>query len=84
MIEKLRPSAGLPAEEIAWFTVTPESWRERLVDQVAAATNWPSNHVPFVLTRLLLNVVFLIVSSMFAAWAVAPQSAQCDPDAMSQ
>jgi hypothetical protein len=82
VIENLRPSAGLPREEVAWFTVTPESWREKLAAQVAEATNWSSQQVPFALTRLLFSGVFLVVSCILAAWAVA-EPLQCDSDATS-
>ena len=59
VIENLRPSSGLPSEQIAWFTVTPESWRAALVASVAQLTGLAAERVPFVLTRLLLSLTFI-------------------------
>ena len=71
VIENLRPSTGLPPEQVAWFTVTPESWRQRLVANVAAATGVASERVPFLLTRLLLGSVFFALSCGLIGWATA-------------
>ncbi len=72
VIENLRPSTGLPPEQVAWFTVTPESWRQALVANVSSATGVTSERVPFVLTRLLFGGVFVILSC-----ALAYQAASC-------
>ncbi|MFM9961617.1 MAG: hypothetical protein ACKV2Q_10365 [Planctomycetaceae bacterium] len=50
VIENLRPSSGLPPEQIAWFTMTPESWRSALIAAVAQQTGVAAERVPFVLT----------------------------------
>ena len=59
VIENLRPSSGLPAEQVAWFTVTPESWRAALVAAVAQQTGLAAERVPFVLTRFLLSLTLV-------------------------
>jgi hypothetical protein len=74
MIENLRPSAELPPEQIAWFAVTPDSWRQYLVDKVATLAHWPLERVPFLLTRLLLGGVFIVVLVLLALWAEARPS----------
>lgn len=71
VIENLRPSTGLPPEQVAWFTVTPESWRQGLVANVVSATGVASERVPFLLTRLLLGGVFVALSCGFIGWATA-------------
>lgn len=69
VIENLRPSSGLPAEQIAWFTVTPESWRAALVAAVARQTGLAAERVPFVMTRLLLSLTIVGLSAGLALWA---------------
>lgn len=69
IIENLRPSSGLPPEQIAWFTVTPESWRGELVATVAKQAGLPAERVPFVLTRFALSVTFVGLAVGLALWA---------------
>ncbi len=76
VIENLRPSSGLPAEQIAWFTVTPESWRAALVATVAQQTGLAAERVPFVLTRLLLSLALIGLAAGLAGWASADAEGQ--------
>jgi hypothetical protein len=69
VIENLRPSSGLPTEQIAWFTVTPESWRAALVATVAQQTGVDAERVPFVLTRFLLSLTLIGLAFGLALWA---------------
>ena len=69
VIENLRPSDGLPAHQVAWFTVTPETWRSSLVSFVATRSGVVADSVPFILTRTLLSLVFLILACRLAMWA---------------
>lgn len=69
VIENLRPSSGLPSEQIAWFTVTPESWRAALVAAVAQRTGLSAERIPFVLTRFLLSLTFVGLAIGLALWA---------------
>lgn len=69
VIENLRPSSGLPTEQIAWFTVTPESWRADLVATVAQQTGLAADRVPFVVTRFLLSLTFIGLAVALALWA---------------
>ena len=69
VIENLRPSSGLPPEQIAWFTVTPESWRAALVATVAQQTGLAAERVPFVLTRFLLSLTLIGLAAGLALWA---------------
>ncbi len=75
VIENLRPSSGLPSEQVAWFTVTPESWRTTLVAAVAQQTGLAAERVPFVLTRLLLSLTFVGVAVGLALWAARKSDA---------
>lgn len=74
VVENLRPTEGLPAHQVAWFTVTPESWRNSVVSLVAARSGLAANTVPFILTRALLSVVFLVLACGLAKW-VEPKTA---------
>lgn len=74
VIENLRPSSGLPTKQIAWFTVTPESWRAAVVAAVAQLTGLAAERVPFVLTRFLLSLTFIGLAVGFALWAAVRQS----------
>lgn len=69
VIENLRPSSGLPPEQIAWFTVTPESWRAAMVAAVVQQTGLTAERVPFVLTRFLLSLTFVGLAVGLALWA---------------
>lgn len=66
VIENLRPSEGLPTEQRAWFAVTPESWRQALVQRVVSNFGIDVGRVPFFATRLLLSAVFVILASVLA------------------
>ena len=76
VIENLRPSSGLPPEQIAWFTVTPESWRTALVASVAQQTGLATERVPFVLTRLLLSLALVGAAVGLALWVTADTEGQ--------
>ena len=76
VIENLRPSSGLPPEQIAWFTVTPESWRAALVATVAQQTGLAAERVPFVLTRLLLSLALIGLAVGLAVRASADAEGQ--------
>ena len=66
VVENLHPSTDVSPEKVAWFTVVPESWRQALVANMSSATGVTSERVPFVLTRLLLGVMFVILSCALA------------------
>ena len=79
VIENLRPSSGLPPEQVAWFTVTPESWRAALVTAVAQQTGVAAERVPFVLTRFLLSLVFVGLAVALAFWAARACNTEDQP-----
>lgn len=66
VIENLRPSYDLPPEQVAWFTVTPESWRQSFVQGVVARTGLDHDRVPFMATRLMLSVAFVVFACCLA------------------
>jgi len=79
VIENLRPSTGLPPEQVAWFTVTPESWRQSLVASVATTTGVSPDRAPFTMSRLLLGGLFVILSCVLACRAVSDHESATSP-----
>lgn len=79
LIENLRPTDELPPDQIAWFTVAPNSWRSSFVTGIADWTGISTERVPFLLVRLMLAVVFVAVASALAKWAAAPTSRTEEP-----
>jgi hypothetical protein len=69
VVENLRPTDELSPEQVAWFTVTPSTWRSSLASTVQSYSGLPANRVPFILTRALLSAVFLILACRLASWA---------------
>lgn len=66
VVENLRPTDELSPDQVAWFTVTPASWRTSLASAVQSYSGLPADRVPFILTRALLSLVFLILACRFA------------------
>ena len=66
VIENLRPTRELPPDQLAWFSIVPESWREWLLGTVSRRLKIDRSLLPFMLTRGFLTLVFLI---MAARWA---------------
>lgn len=79
VVENLRPTNGLRAHEIAWFTMTPEAWRLSLTSFVSTRTGIPTAAVPFIVTRILLSVVFLVVACGLAQW-ITSKHVETRPD----
>jgi hypothetical protein len=47
---------------VPWFVVTPNDWRNRIVEAVSRSTNVSGDMVPFVLTRVVTTAVFLVIA----------------------
>lgn len=67
LVENLRPTAELPPDRVAWFSILPESFRRTVVESVAGRLDLESREVPFLLTRALTGVAFIVVA-MWLAW----------------
>ncbi len=80
LVENLRPAADLRPEKRAWFAATPEHWRAAVVHSCQALVGQPADCIPFLVTRVLLSVIF---AGMAVNWAQrAARSA--DPAALPQ
>ena len=73
VIENLRPNSEVPQNEVAWFSVVPERFRERIVDMASELLPVDRSQLPFMLTRALLTVLFTGLAIRWA-WAAAGQT----------
>lgn len=69
VVENLRPTDDLPADQIAWFTVTPSWWRTALAAKAESYCGLPATRSPFILTRALLSLAFVLLACLLAVWA---------------
>ena len=58
--ENLKPDR-LNKDKQSWFVLTPEQTRSRLVDQGASAFQLHPKQVPFLITRLITAIIFLMI-----------------------
>lgn len=77
VMENVRPVAHLPAGEVAWFSIVPESWRTAVMEQTASWLPISRERVPFVVTRGLTSLVFLTLAAWFA-WRAARAATAAD------
>lgn len=68
VVENLKPTSQLPPERTAWFVVTPEAARRLVVSRAAAFGLNPAES-PFLISRSLTAIVFIIVALVLAAKA---------------
>jgi hypothetical protein len=66
VIENLRPTRELPPAQVAWFSIVPESWRGALLNTVSEILTIDSDLLPFLVTRSLLSIVFLVMAGRWA------------------
>lgn len=79
VVENLRPTEGLPPDQVAWFAVTPGAWRSALVRFVHIQLGLSEERIPFALTRAILSFVFLFVAFRLAQWAnVTTSDSRCN------
>lgn len=69
-MENLRPTRGLPPHEIAWFSLTPESWREAILGCVSAHFQATGDQAAFLVSRALTLAVFAVIGG-WLAWRAA-------------
>lgn len=70
VMENVRSTAGLPPKERAWFSVVPESWRTALAGLLVNGLGLEADVAPFVFTRALTSLGFLLLAGFFA-WRAA-------------
>lgn len=64
VIENLKSRANLPQKDIAWFSLLPESIRNRIVsgvyDQLPEALRTNPKNAPFMVARVLTGIAYLV------------------------
>lgn len=66
LIENLKPADAIPANQIAWFSVVPESSREKTLSLVPRRQNDDRWQVAFYAARGVTALVFLLLAGWFA------------------
>jgi hypothetical protein len=56
----------LPPHQRAWFSVVPERWRTALVGALVDTLGLDRDIAPFVFTRAVTSLVFLVLAGFFA------------------
>ena len=70
VMENVRPTSHLPPHQRAWFSVVPESWRAALVGMFVVRLALDPDVAPFVFTRGVTSLLFLILAGFFG-WRAA-------------
>ena len=75
VVENLKPEEQFPSNAGIWFSFAPQSWRKSVAN---ATESWgiPNNEGPFLVTRLLTTILFVILAFYFAARAGQSSSPQ--------
>jgi hypothetical protein len=66
VMENVRPTAHLPPDQRAWFSLVPESWRASLTRLLVEQFGLDSDLAGFVFTRVMTSLAFLILAGVFA------------------
>lgn len=66
VIENLRPTADLPPQEAAWFSIVPEQWRLNVIQKTRSWSGIDSGRVPFFMTRAITSAVFITLACWLA------------------
>ncbi|MCM2370206.1 hypothetical protein [Aporhodopirellula aestuarii] len=77
--ENLKPEAGQPPHDLAWYSVMPESFRTTIIENVASRMNVPVEQAPYLITRFVTGLIFLLISFSIAWKAANPADQTCDP-----
>jgi len=70
LVENLKPTAELAPDRVAWFSVVPESIRHSVVASISHQFQIDAHEVPFLLTRAITGVAFIVVA-LVLAWRAA-------------
>jgi len=66
VVENLRSTAAIPRQDVAWFSVVPERWRESLIGATTTYCGVAPDRAPFFLARAMTSGLFLVLAAMFA------------------
>jgi hypothetical protein len=70
IVENLKPTDDLSAQQLAWFSVVPNSVRQRFTLAVSERFGMAPTEVPFLVTRAITALLFFIVA-IWLAWRAA-------------
>lgn len=76
VVENVRPTAHLPPQETAWFSVVPESWRATLTSLTSHMLAVDEDYAPFFGTRITMSIIFVALLSWFAVRGMRTDSPQ--------
>ncbi|EMI20653.1 putative membrane protein [Rhodopirellula maiorica SM1] len=71
VVENLKPNAQRGTHEIAWFTIVPDSTREAVVRSASSSLKVPPAESPFLVTRVMTAIAFVMVAILLA-WRASP------------
>ena len=66
VMENVRPTEQLLSNEVAWFSIIPQSWRIWIVNQVQSSFNVNAEMAPFLVTRFITSFVFGVLAIVLA------------------
>lgn len=67
---------GANQGDSVWFAVTPVSWREFVISQIAEKLSIEPKQVPFLATRFITSLIFLVLAVWFAWRTMKSESAE--------
>lgn len=62
VMENVRPNAGLPIGDVAWFSFVPEEWRNTVLAWTQCCFAVEPARAPFLLSRAATSVVFFLIA----------------------
>ena len=77
VMENVRPTDQLPANEVAWFSVVPNSVRRSACSVTANVFGVEVGRAPFFLSRLITSCIFLAIAVWLALRKRTDASPQC-------
>ena len=66
IVENLRPTADLPRDRLAWFSIVPEEWRGRLSGLVQSRFDVSERRGAFLLARAITSLAFVLLAGWWA------------------
>jgi hypothetical protein len=62
VMENVRPTDQVPVNEVAWFSIVPDSWRQAACSATASIVGVEIGRAPFFLSRSITSCVFLAIA----------------------
>jgi hypothetical protein len=66
VMENIRPTCCLPPQDIAWFSIVPDTWRQGLISAGDHCLAVNSDQSPFFLSRIITSLLFVALAGLFA------------------